>query len=154
MRIFRQLIEALKAVHDAGIVHRDLKPHNIMFRADGSIAQLDFGVARDTEIEHNITHQGFVIGTPNYMSPEQAEGRRVDHRSDLYSAGAILFEMLTGKPPYKSDSMPGLMYAHINSPVPQLPRSLAEYQILIDRLMAKKPEQRYQSALELLPDQN
>lgn len=152
LRIFRQLIEALKAVHDAGIVHRDLKPHNIMFRADGSIALLDFGVARDTEIEHNITHQGFVIGTPNYMSPEQAEGRRVDHRSDLYSAGAILFEMLTGKPPYKSDSMPGLMYAHINSPVPRLPPKLAEYQILIDRLMAKKPEQRYQSALQLLPE--
>ena len=154
LRIFRQLIQALKAVHDAGIVHRDLKPHNIMFRADGSIALLDFGVARDTEVEHNITHQGFVIGTPNYMSPEQAEGRRVDYRSDLYSAGAILFEMLTGKPPYEADSMPGLMYAHINSPIPQLPRPLAEYQILIDRLMAKKPEQRYQSALELLPDQN
>ena len=152
LRIFRQLIGALKAVHEAGIVHRDLKPQNIMFRADGSIALLDFGVARDTEIEHNITHQGFVIGTPNYMSPEQAEGHRVDHRSDLYSVGAILFEMLTGKPPYKADSMPGLMYAHINFPIPQLPRHLAEYQILINRLMAKKPAQRYQSALELLPE--
>ena len=150
MRIFRELISALQSVHAAGIVHRDVKPQNIMFRSDGSMALVDFGVAKDSTATHNLTRAGFVIGTPNYISPEQAEGRAVDGRSDLYAAGAILFEMLTGNPPYRADTMPQLLYAHCHAPIPRLPVNLAEYQILIDRLLAKNPADRYQSALEML----
>ena len=150
LRIFRELLAALQSVHDAGIVHRDVKPQNIMFRADGSVALVDFGVAKDTSAEHNLTRAGFVIGTPNYISPEQAEGRAVDGRADLYAAGAILFEMFTGKPPYRADSMAQLLYAHCHAPIPRLPFKLAEYQILIDRLLAKDPADRYQSAHEML----
>ena len=149
--IFTQLLEALKAVHGAGIVHRDLKPQNLMFRADGSLALLDFGVAKELRAGHNLTQAGFVIGTPNYISPEQVQGRAADFRSDLYSTGAILYEMLTGAPPYSASDLTGLMYAHCHSPIPRLPAHLSEYQILIDRLLAKAPEDRYQSAAELLP---
>lgn len=151
LKIFRQLVAALKAVHDAGIVHRDLKPQNIMFRADGSIALLDFGVAKELRSEHNLTKVGFVIGTPNYISPEQVEGHAADFRSDLYSTGAILYEMLTGLPPYRADTLAGLMYAHCHAAIPRLPASLSEYQILIDRLLAKAPGDRYPSAHDLLP---
>ena len=150
LRIFRELISALQSVHDAGIVHRDVKPQNIMFRADGSVALVDFGIAKDTTSDHNLTRVGFVMGTPLYISPEQAEGRAVDGRADLYAAGAILFEMLTGKPPYHADTMAQLLYAHCHAPIPQLSSNLAEYQILIDRLLAKDPADRYQSAHEML----
>ena len=79
LRIFRQLIEALKGVHEAGIIHRDLKPQNIMFHADGSIALLDFGIAKEVASEHNLTKLGFIVGTPNYISPEQVTG--IDRKS-------------------------------------------------------------------------
>ena len=151
IKIFTQLVQALKAVHGAGIVHRDLKPQNLMFRADGSLALLDFGVAKDLRAAQNLTQAGFVIGTPNYISPEQVQGGAADFRSDLYSTGAILYEMLTGAPPYSASDLAGLMYAHCHSPIPQLPAHLTEYQILIDRLLAKAPEDRYQSTDELLP---
>lgn len=152
IRIFRQLIEALQSVHEAGIIHRDLKPQNIMFRADDSIALLDFGVAKQVESEHNLTKVGFVIGTPNYISPEQATGMPVDARADLYGAGAILVEMLTGKPPYAAQTLPALLYAHCHAPIPQLPEQLSAYQPLVDKLLAKEPAARCQSARELLLD--
>ena len=150
LRIFRQLIEALKGVHEAGIIHRDLKPQNIMFRADGSIALLDFGIAKEAESEHNLTKLGFIVGTPNYISPEQVTGIAVDARADLYGAGAILVEMLTGRPPYSAETLTALLYAHCHAPIPQLPDELAAYQPLIDKLLAKQPAARYQSARELL----
>lgn len=151
MRIFRELLEALKAVHDAGVVHRDLKPHNVMFRDDGSLVLVDFGIAKAVDGAHGLTQTGMVIGTPLYMSPEQGQGLEIDYRADLYSAGVILYEMLTGRLPYESDTIVGLIHQHCEAPVPQLPRELADYQILITRLMAKKPEDRYQSAHALLP---
>lgn len=152
MRIFRELLSALIAVHAQGIVHRDLKPQNIMFREDGSSVLLDFGIAKDIEAASSRTKVGMLVGTPMYMSPEQADGLNVDYRADLYSAGVILYEMLTGSLPYKSNSIVGLISLHRKAPIPRLPKEVSHYQVLIDRLMAKEPEHRFQSARELLPD--
>ncbi len=150
IRIFRQLMQALKAVHAAGILHRDLKPHNIMFRADQSIALLDFGVAKEVNSRNDLTQVGFILGTPLYMSPEQGEGKVLDFRSDLYSAGVLLYVMLTGAAPYQGGSARAVIYQHFHAPLPVLPPALSHCQPLITRLMAKDPAERYQSAQEVL----
>ncbi len=140
----------LKAIHDAGVVHRDLKPANVMFRSDGSLAIVDFGVAKSLEQDLSLTNTGTVLGTPHYLSPEQAQGEPADRRSDLYAAGAIFHEMLTGRPPYTGSSLSALVYEHVYGPVPALPEPLARFQPLLDMMMAKDPEARVQSATELL----
>lgn len=150
IRIFRQLMHALIAVHAAGIIHRDLKPHNIMFRADQSIALLDFGVAKEMDARNDLTQVGFILGTPAYMSPEQGEGKLLDSRSDLYSAGVLLYVMLTGAAPYHGGSASAVIYQHIHAPLPVLPPELSHCQPLITRLMAKDPAARYQSAQAVL----
>ena len=150
IRIFRQLMHALVAVHAAGIIHRDLKPHNIMFRADQSIALLDFGVAKEIDARNQLTEKGFILGTPAYMSPEQGEGQALDLRSDLYSAGVLLYVMLTRVPPYQGGSASALIYQHFHAPVPVLPPELSHCQPLITRLMAKYPADRFQSAQAVL----
>ncbi len=90
----------LAAVHATGVLHRDLKPANVMLRRDGGVALIDFGLAKDAALEADITDAGQIIGTPHYMSPEQGHGEAIDVRSDLYSLGVILFEMLTGRKPF------------------------------------------------------
>jgi tRNA A-37 threonylcarbamoyl transferase component Bud32/CheY-like chemotaxis protein len=149
LKIVTQIARALEAVHAAGIVHRDLKPQNIMFREGSRLALVDFGLAKELDGRSTVTHTGLVLATPLYMSPEQYEGGRVDERSDLYSVGVILYEMLTGKPPFGASNAPALAYQHVNSPVPRLPQRLSGYQGIVDRLMAKRPEDRFQSAREL-----
>ncbi len=148
--ILSYIAQALEAIHTAGIIHRDIKPENIMFRNDGSLALLDFGVAKEMNDKNDITHHGQVVGTPYYMSPEQGAGRSLDHRSDLYSAGIILYEMLTGERPFNAESAVGLVYKHMHDEVPRLPGKVRDYQELVDRLLAKKPEQRFADAHELL----
>ncbi|MBI4692486.1 MAG: serine/threonine protein kinase [Gammaproteobacteria bacterium] len=145
-----QLAIALEDVHRQGVVHRDLKPQNIMFRADRSIALMDFGVSRALEWSWTLTMPGEVLGTPYYMSPEQGAATGVDARSDLYSLGAIFFEMLTGEKPYQANSLIALLYMHANDPVPTLPKEFAALQPIIDRTMAKDPKDRFASATELL----
>jgi tRNA A-37 threonylcarbamoyl transferase component Bud32/CheY-like chemotaxis protein len=149
LRITSQIARALDAIHAHGIVHRDLKPQNILFRANGRLAIVDFGLARDLTSDSNITRVGDVLATPRYMSPEQCLGRPADHRSDLYSLGVIFYEMLAGKKLFDSDNPAGLVYMHIHAEVPRLPPRLAGYQPIVDRLLSKKPEARYQSARDL-----
>ena len=115
-----------------GILHRDLKPGNVMLRADGQIALIDFGLAKHEALEYEITDTGLIFGTPHYMSPEQGHGQELDPRSDLYSLGVMLFEMLTGQKPYTADNPMAIIYMHRNAPMPRLPEPLADLQPLLD----------------------
>jgi serine/threonine protein kinase len=145
----RQIAGALAKVHSVGITHRDLKPGNIMLRGDGSVALIDFGLAKRMRLRQEITDSGEIFGTPYYMSPEQGRGNEVDARSDIYSLGVIFYEMLTGQKPYTGSNAMGIIYKHSEAPVPLLPHRLAVHQALLNLLMAKKPEDRLQSAAEV-----
>lgn len=146
----RQMAFALEAIHSRNIVHRDIKPRNILFREDNTLVISDFGIARVTEQSYGLTLQGMILGSPYYMSPEQIDDEVLDPRSDLYSLGAVFYEMLTGKKPFRGNSLMKIFYAHINDPIPSLPVLLQEYQPIIDRLLAKRPQDRFDSATDLL----
>jgi eukaryotic-like serine/threonine-protein kinase len=150
VRYFEQITGALGEIHKVGILHRDLKPGNIMLRSDDSIALIDFGLAKRMRLKMEITDSGEIFGTPYYMSPEQGHGNGVDLRSDLYSLGIIFFEMLTGEKPFKASSAMGIIYQHAKAPIPLLPPRLSQYQVLINMLLAKDPDNRMQSAEEIL----
>lgn len=145
----RQIGSALAKVHKVGVLHRDLKPGNIMLRGDGSIALIDFGLAKRMRLKLELTDHGEIFGTPYYMSPEQGHANEVDARSDIYSMGVIFYEMLTGEKPYLADNAMGIIYKHSNAPIPLLPRRLAQYQALMNLMLAKKPEDRLQTADEV-----
>ena len=149
VKYLRQIASALSAVHAKNVLHRDLKPGNIMLRKNGSIALIDFGLAKRAKLEAAITDKGEIFGTPYYMSPEQGHGTKVDERSDIYSLGIIFFELLTGEKPYKGGSAMGIIYKHAQAPVPLLPPRLANYQSLINMMLAKLPENRLQAATEI-----
>ena len=149
LRTASQIAKALDAIHSRGVIHRDLKPQNILFRENGRLALVDFGLAKDVRVESSLTRVGEVLATPRYMSPEQCIGATADHRSDLYSLGVIFYEMLTGRKLFEGESTAGLLYMHVNGEVPRLPAKLAGYQPIVDRLLEKRPEDRYQSAREL-----
>jgi len=142
----------LEAVHSIGIVHRDMKPANIMFRGDDSLALADFGISKKLEGGRELTTVGQVLGTPHYMSPEQGEGKKTDFRADLYSVGIMLYELLTGEKPFSGQTPAALIYQHVHTPIPKLPQELDHYQDIIDRALAKKPEDRYQTARDLIRD--
>jgi len=149
LRVAAQLAKALTAIHAHGIVHRDLKPQNILFRGDGRPVIVDFGLARDLTAASDLTRSGQVLATPRYMSPEQCMGLKADARSDLYSLGAIFYEMLSGRRLFEGQGPAGLVYMHVRGDIPRLPEQLSGYQPVLDRLLAKKPEDRFQSAREL-----
>jgi FixJ family two-component response regulator/predicted Ser/Thr protein kinase len=146
----RQIARALAAIHEAGILHRDLKPANVMFRDDDSIALIDFGLAKQVELEAAITGAGQIFGTPYYMSPEQGHAERVDERSDIYSLGCIFYEMLTGQRPFVADSPMGVIYQHSHAARPVLVDGFQELQPILDRMLAVDPADRFQSVLEVL----
>ena len=146
----RQIGGALQAIHGAGVLHRDLKPGNIMFRDDGSLALIDFGLAKQMRLHAAITGTGQIFGTPYYMSPEQGHAEPTDERSDLYSLGCILYEMLTGERPFTASSPMGVIYRHAHAPRPRLMRALTDFQPVLDRLLAVERFERFQSAGELL----
>jgi DNA-binding NarL/FixJ family response regulator len=148
----RSIAEALRVIHVFGILHRDLKPANVMLREDNSPVLIDFGLARRSVEDASTTGAGQVLGSPYYISPEQSQGLKVDARTDLYSLGVIFYEMLTGQRPYSGRSAMAIMAQHAGSPVPTLPANVALQQALLDRLMAKRLEDRYTSADELLAD--
>jgi serine/threonine protein kinase/Tfp pilus assembly protein PilF len=151
--ISKQICAALQAAHDEGVIHRDLKPQNIMLDSKGNAYVMDFGIAKSFEAEE-LTKEGAVVGTPQYMSPQQAEGSKVDHRSDIYSLGAIMYEMLTGNPPFTADSNIGIIHKHITEapepPSKQNPQIPEVLENIILKCLEKKPEERYQKTDEII----
>jgi len=145
-----QIARALSAVHNIGVLHRDLKPGNVMLRGDGTLALIDFGVAKQLESVTSITSAGTIFGTPYYMSPEQGHGEQVDARSDLYSLGVMFYEMLMQKRPYSSSTVMNVIYMHRNAPLPELASEYSWMEPTVHRLMAKNPKHRYQTAAEVI----
>jgi len=159
LSIVTQLIDALAAAHAAGIIHRDIKPENIIVRRDGLVKVLDFGIAKLTSpdanahADHLTTRTGMVMGTAAYMSPEQARGQKVDHRTDIFSVGVLLYEMLSGRKPFEGETWSDVMAAvlvkeapRLNSVAPQVSPAMRR---IVERCLEKTPEKRFQSASDL-----
>jgi DNA-binding response OmpR family regulator len=149
LRIFRELMFALGDIHEKGVLHRDLKPQNLMFRGDGSLAIVDFGIAKHIDAV-DMTGHGEIVGTPRYMSPEQVQGRPLDLRTDIYSAGVLLYQMLTGRHLYEGETAVEVALHHLNTPAPAMPDGLAEYQRLMDKLIEKDRDARFRNADEVI----
>ena len=146
----RQIALALGAIHGAGVLHRDLKPANIMLRDDGSLALIDFGLAKQLWLEAAISGTGQIFGTPYYMSPEQGHASSVDARSDIYSLGCIFYEMLSRQRPFVADTPMAVIYDHSHAPRPLLPEQFADFQPMLERMFAADPDDRFQTVAELL----
>ena len=152
VRLLQQICEGIAYAHSRGVVHRDIKPANILVTADGRVKLLDFGLAR-VATRSTITRQGVILGTPDYMAPEQAMGKTTDRRSDAFSAGAVFYELLAGSKPFRSKTLHGVLYQIISEepdPLltvnPDLPAQLAS---LVHGMLRKDPEKRYASLEEL-----
>jgi serine/threonine-protein kinase PpkA len=150
LSLLAQAAAALAEIHRLGIVHRDVKPANMMLRADGTMVLADFGIAKRTAGSMDRTVHGEFFGTPYYISPEQANGKPATERSDIYSLGIIFYEMLMNRRPFVGNSIVELITQHVHAPVPRLPENLADYQTLLDRMLAKDPAERLQDADEVL----
>src|SRR4051794_14555763 len=160
--IARQVASALVAAHEAGVIHRDLKPGNIMIRPDGYVKVIDFGLAKTVRLRaansdrsYTLTRPGAIVGTVDYMSPEQARGDSVDHRSDIWSLGVILYELLTERKPFEGATENHLIVGILDAKIPPLPNRdalPAGLPDIVERALAKNPADRYQSAREMLHD--
>ncbi len=163
-RLLNELTAALDYAHGQGVIHRDIKPGNIMLHKRSGVFQPDQPLTDDVEIiltdfglvriAHATTHTaaGTVSGTPAYMSPEQARGDQTDQRTDIYSLGIVLYEMLAGRVPFEADSQLTVIYMHINNPPPPIPGVSGPIQSIIDRALAKDPNDRYQRSGEMAAD--
>src|SRR5919204_3759053 len=147
--------EALAFAHEAGLVHRDVKPGNIMITRDGSVKVMDFGIARAVSAD-SLTQTTAVFGTASYFSPEQARGERVDHRSDIYSLGVVLYEMLSGRPPFRGESPVAVAFKHVSEEPPPLravaPGVSSALEGVAMRALAKDPADRWGSAALMARD--
>ncbi|TLP61917.1 MULTISPECIES: serine/threonine-protein kinase [Pseudomonas] len=146
----RQIAQALGYAHAQGLVHRDVKPANILFRADGTAVLSDFGIAKSLDDRTQFTQAGFAVGTPSYMSPEQARGQEIDGRADLYALGVVLYEILVGELPYSGTDALSTALAHLTEPLPELPIEHGRYQDILRGLLAKDPNERFPDAAALL----
>ncbi len=149
IQIIKQVAQALDYAGKKGYVHRDIKPENILIHEDGRAILTDFGIARSLDVTRGLTVTGKTIGTPYYMSPEQTKGIKVDHRSDIYSLGIVLFQALAGYLPYDGPSVVAIGIKHISDPIPDLPPGLEIFQPIINKAMSKNPGHRYTNAGDL-----
>ncbi|HYH10659.1 MAG TPA: protein kinase [Thermoanaerobaculia bacterium] len=154
--ITRQICRGLHAAHEQGIIHRDIKPQNVLIDAKGEVKLMDFGIARMAETPEGVTQAGLIVGTPHYMSPEQVQGKQLDARSDVYSMGVLIYQMLAGRRPFESSSLTGVLTAHITEKAqalielrPDVPR---EINTIVMRCLEKNPAARYADAGALLAD--
>ena len=153
LSILAQLGSALDAAHAHGVVHRDIKPDNVLFRDPDTPVLTDFGIARRISADsQRVTQAGLAVGTPSYMSPEQIGGDAVDGRADQYGLGALWYQLMTGRPPFEAEHTSDLLLAHLARPVPSLPPELSPLQPVLDRMLAKKPAQRYPDLATMLAD--
>jgi serine/threonine protein kinase len=150
LEILRAVADAFAHAHAKGFVHRDVKPENILFDEQGLPVLTDFGIVKALHGDTVLTLAGTAVGSPRYMSPEQAGAKAVDGRADLYSLGVILHEMLTGRPPFDAADLLALLHQHLTAPIPRLPRAVAHLQPLLDRLLAKDPPARVPSGQALV----
>ena len=149
LQVIQDIANALHYAHQQGVIHRDIKPQNILLQKDSHRALLtDFGIAKAHKNTQELTQTGMTLGTPHYMSPEQALGKVIDHRADIYSLGVVLYFLLTGQTPYNGDSEVEIGIKHSIDPIPNLPEIFACFQDIIDKSLAKSPENRYQTAQE------
>ena len=149
VKVLVQIAQALGYAHRQNCIHRDIKPANILFRDQETAVLSDFGIAKNLEDKTQLTAAGWRIGTPNYMSPEQALGKPLDARCDLYSLGVVFYEMLTGSRPFKGADAFETAILHVKGLIPTLPEPVRRFQPVIDRVLAKTPEARFASAEEL-----
>jgi len=149
LHIMRDMSSALAHSHHRKTLHRDIKPENIMFNEEGKAVLLDFGIAKAQGKTSEFTRIGAVVGTPHYMSPERALGKNIDERSDLYALGVVMYEMLIGKKLFEGEDTFAISYAHVHEPPPALPKEKSALQPILDKLLAKSPDDRYQSADQL-----
>ncbi|MCB2223725.1 MAG: Stk1 family PASTA domain-containing Ser/Thr kinase [Actinobacteria bacterium] len=154
--IASDVASALSAAHRAGVVHRDIKPANVLLTADGAVKVTDFGIARAWDDSEQLTRTGAVIGTATYFSPEQAQGLPADARSDIYSLGVVMYELLTGRPPFSGESPVAVAYQHVRETVPEPstinPRIPPEIEDIVMQALAKDPAHRYQTADDMRDD--
>ena len=146
VKIVKQMASALDFAHQRGIVHRDMKPENVMFREDGASVLTDFGIAKETNQDLNLTETGMIVGTPKYMSPEQIKGVGASPAGDIYSLGIMFYQLLVGRVPFKGADFMATAYMHFNEPVPLLPSQYHRYQGLIEHMLAKDVADRIESA--------
>jgi eukaryotic-like serine/threonine-protein kinase len=153
LELARQIAQALSFAHQQGLVHRDVKPQNVLLNGTGTAKVTDFGIARSLDVQHGVTQTGTVLGTSDYIAPEQAQGKDVDEQTDVYSLGVVMYELLTGEVPFPGESFVAVAMRHINEPPPPIrdkrPDVPPRVEAAVQRAMAKNPRDRFASMAEL-----